>query len=713
MAGLYNGHILEFPQIRVDCFTSPPSNGWLIPCPLPSRTSPRTTSSDKPVSSYTFPAPLSLNAATTSDRPQHSPYHNTFTGKKRTIPSRKGKEPATKRDYITAPPAQLFLLTHVHSDHLVGLTSNFTGRIICTPDTKRMLLRLEGENDRVLREKGITELPRLRFPGLGARRLNMGKKGERIVDLIETIPYGDPKYYDLGYDSLGQPITVTITALDANHCPGSAMFLIKSRDRAVLHTGDIRADGPFLQALRTNSALEEFLPPDLSAPSSEKEIYWGKRILDRMYLDTSAMLGTGDMPDRDPTLRDLVLQMSLYPSDTVFFLNAWCFGWEGAIKAIARYFRTPIHVDRYKRSIYSAVETDPFLLACTTNDPNCTRFHACERKVKCVACRTYEGQNRVWNIDKRIVHVNFVEIKSAEWDMRHKEFLERLSLAAVGETLWPLNIESPIARHSTLPELQSLVETFQPSALSPNALIPSLKGLDMFLFPTLFGHTLEEGGIHNMNQERDAWMSQQYPKEYLHSLKAEQERGLLRIPENGEENEWRDCLPGEGSVSRGRGAERRRQMSSLGLTHMSSSGLNHIDKKEDEEEWDTEEEKEKEKGIRNRISSQSNSNSSCKTHKKLCFPETKQEVVVPLTIVGTSDQGTIPPSRKLKRMKFDRISSSVSIQAVDIHSRKSSDIKSEQIVRDSIKMERTKVKRGRFSVDRTRLRALMADDTRQ
>lgn len=37
-------------------------------------------------------------------------------------------------------------------------------------------------------------------------------------------------------------------------------------------------------------------------------------------------LGTGDMPDREPVLRDLLDQMSLYPPDTVFFLNVWCFG---------------------------------------------------------------------------------------------------------------------------------------------------------------------------------------------------------------------------------------------------------------------------------------------------------------------------------------------------------------------------------------------------
>lgn len=67
-------------------------------------------------------------------------------------------------------------------------------------------------------------------------------------------------------------------------------------------------------------------------------------------------LGTGDMPDRDPVLAELVEQMSMYPHDTIFFLNVWCFGcvgtftsgpilisrWEQVVKAVASHFRSPV-----------------------------------------------------------------------------------------------------------------------------------------------------------------------------------------------------------------------------------------------------------------------------------------------------------------------------------------------------------------------------------
>lgn len=102
-----------------------------------------------------------------------------------------------------------------------------------------------------------------------------------------------------------------------------------------------------------------------------------------------------------------------------------------------------IHVDRYKRSIYTAVQTDPFLLSCTTTDPSVTRFHACERRFKCDYCRTFDktGQ-RSWNLDKRIVTINMVEVKSATWDLQQVAFREKLGRAACGEAEWPFTIVS-------------------------------------------------------------------------------------------------------------------------------------------------------------------------------------------------------------------------------------------------------------------------------
>lgn len=48
------------------------------------------------------------------------------------------------------------------------------------------------------------------------------------------------------------------------------------------------------------------------------------------------------MPDKEPILQELVEIMGLYPEDTTFFLNTWCFGWEDVIKGVARYFNEKV-----------------------------------------------------------------------------------------------------------------------------------------------------------------------------------------------------------------------------------------------------------------------------------------------------------------------------------------------------------------------------------
>ncbi|WVR03518.1 hypothetical protein IAU60_000509 [Kwoniella sp. DSM 27419] len=395
----------------------------------------------------------------------------------------------------------------------------FTGKIVCSPDTKRMLLNLEPEVERGRMETGVRESKRLKYAGLRGRVEGKGKE-ERLVDRIEAVPYGQSRDYEIGYDE-GIPQTVTITLLDANHCPGSTMFLITSADKAVLHTGDIRADQLFIQNLKRQPALQQYFAPTstydgrvMDGPRA------GRRTLDRIYLDTGAVLGTGDMPDREPVVKDLLDQMALYPSDTIFFLDTWCFGWEYVVQEVSRFFGERVHVDRYKRSIYSVIKSDPYLLACTTEDPYSTRFHACERIAKCVACRRFQKGNSkpVYNLDKRIVGVNMVEIKDASWSLQHQAFLEALSAAAVGEGPWPYSINVPLARHSPLPELQNLVRLFRPRAISPNTVVSALKGLDYFLLPDFMRDSVADGAYEGMICERDAYFDSKYGKGFLQRL---------------------------------------------------------------------------------------------------------------------------------------------------------------------------------------------------
>jgi len=47
--------------------------------------------------------------------------------------------------------------------------------------------------------------------------------------------------------------TVTVTPIDANHCPGAAMFLFEGRFGCILYTGDFRYSGPMVYDMQLNS----------------------------------------------------------------------------------------------------------------------------------------------------------------------------------------------------------------------------------------------------------------------------------------------------------------------------------------------------------------------------------------------------------------------------------------------------------------------------
>lgn len=62
---------------------------------------------------------------------------------------------------LTAVPA-LHLLSHTHSDHILGLSAkSFASTIICSPDAKEMLLRHELYSERFLRDVDLRDEARL------------------------------------------------------------------------------------------------------------------------------------------------------------------------------------------------------------------------------------------------------------------------------------------------------------------------------------------------------------------------------------------------------------------------------------------------------------------------------------------------------------------------------------------------------------------------
>ncbi|KAL4481424.1 hypothetical protein ABPG72_010577 [Tetrahymena utriculariae] len=97
----------------------------------------------------------------------------------------------------------IYFLTHMHSDHYQGITPNWNfGTIYCSEVTKKLLLN--------------------KFPQLqDVRELEMNKQQKICLNQENKIE-------------------INVYLFDANHCPGSVMYMFEGYFGRILHTGDMR-----------------------------------------------------------------------------------------------------------------------------------------------------------------------------------------------------------------------------------------------------------------------------------------------------------------------------------------------------------------------------------------------------------------------------------------------------------------------------------------
>lgn len=96
--------------------------------------------------------------------------------------------------------------------------------------------------------------------------------------LAKPLPLDTPTTIELAPGN-----SIRVTCIDANHCVGAVMFLIEGDGKAILYTGDIRAEVWWVNSLVQNPVL---LPYTL-----------GPRRLDCIYLDTT--FATKNQPYRE------------------------------------------------------------------------------------------------------------------------------------------------------------------------------------------------------------------------------------------------------------------------------------------------------------------------------------------------------------------------------------------------------------------------------
>lgn len=179
-----------------------------------------------------------------------------------------------------AGSARLFFLSHMHCDHTVGLSSTWARPLYCSPITAHLL----------------------------QRRLQVSKQWIRALEVGES--------HVLPLDEIGQE-TMTVTLIDANHCPGSVMFLFEGYFGTILYTGDFR-----------------YTPSMLKEPA----LILGKQI-HTLYLDNTNCNPALVLPSRQEATRQIVQLIRKFPQHNIK-IGLYSLGKESLLEQLALEFRT-------------------------------------------------------------------------------------------------------------------------------------------------------------------------------------------------------------------------------------------------------------------------------------------------------------------------------------------------------------------------------------
>ncbi|KAK0043267.1 5 exonuclease Apollo [Biomphalaria pfeifferi] len=118
----------------------------------------------------------------------------------------------------------IHFLTHIHSDHTVGLTSTWQKPIYCSEITAYLLIERYGVKQK----------------------------------LIQILPLNQSVVVQVFLSHL-QSSTFTVTAFDANHCPGAIMLYFQGSFGNVLYTGDFRLSEDIIEMAKKLSGQVDTL----------------------------------------------------------------------------------------------------------------------------------------------------------------------------------------------------------------------------------------------------------------------------------------------------------------------------------------------------------------------------------------------------------------------------------------------------------------------
>ncbi|XP_033756981.1 LOW QUALITY PROTEIN: DNA cross-link repair 1A protein-like [Pecten maximus] len=211
----------------------------------------------------------------------------------------------------TIPDCSAYFLSHFHYDHYRGLTKKFKHPIYCSKITANLV----------------------------ERRLKIDRQ------YLHALPMDCPTVVE----------GVEVTLLEANHCPGSVLFLFKLKGgRTYLHTGDFRAC----------TEMERY--PALNGVH-----------INQLYLDTTYCDPSHTFPPQQDVIDFAVSTVHKKLKEnmkTLIICGSYTIGKERIFTAIAKALNSKICVTREKKSVLDCLE-DSKLQEIITLSPNEAKVH--------------------------------------------------------------------------------------------------------------------------------------------------------------------------------------------------------------------------------------------------------------------------------------------------------------------------------------------------
>lgn len=310
----------------------------------------------------------------------------------------------------TSPSTRAFFLSHFHSDHYGGLDERFAAApIYCTPITAGLVAAKLGVAADLLRPQAI---------------------GKAFV--VED---------------------VTVTFIDANHCPGAVMLLFELPcGRTTLHCGDMRYH-PRMQV--------------------EPELLRVKGKVDTVYLDTTYCEEKHTFPPQEDSIALVVEHVTKQLKSSgddgcLVLLSAYTIGKEKVLLEVSRATGHQIYVSPDKMKVLQCLNLKPEELERFTNDMNATPIHV--TKMGVVGDVWPFFQPNFASIRKYIV-TNALPYKhalgviptgwaaSSKWNRTHWIQSDKSGCYSV--------MLSPYSEHSNFHELQDFVKFIRPAHVVP------------------------------------------------------------------------------------------------------------------------------------------------------------------------------------------------------------------------------------------------------